>query len=75
MARCRQDNDTLRQVQTHLDDEFHRHAELEQQYEAMQKRYSQLLDEHILLQRQVAMATRSRWCALGRLFGVGPRFV
>jgi MoaA/NifB/PqqE/SkfB family radical SAM enzyme len=79
VARFRQDQDPFshRLAQSH--GELQRHAELEQEYEALEKRYVmkryvQLLEEHILLQRQVAMASRSRWCALGRMFGIGPRF-
>jgi hypothetical protein len=37
-------------------------------------RYSKLLEEHLLLQQQVTLTSRSRWCALGRMLGVGPRF-
>lgn len=70
----RQDHDALDQAQTPSPEEFQRQARLEQHYEALQMRYSQLFEEHSVLQRQVAMASRSRWCALGRIFGVGPRF-
>ena len=42
--------------------------------EALQLRYSKLLEEHLLLQQQVTLTAHSRWCALGRMLGVGPRF-
>jgi SAM-dependent methyltransferase len=74
LARLRQDNDALRPLETQLRDAQQRNWALGLQYEALQKRYSQLLEDHIRLQRQVAMATHSRWCALGRMLGIGPRF-
>ena len=74
LAQLWHDYDALRQIQTKFQEEIQRRAELEQQHEALQRQYSQLLEEHSILQQQIAMASRSRWCALGRLFGVGPRF-
>ena len=73
-APLRQDQDPLRQLQTQSQDELQRDAALGHRYEALQRRYSKLLEDHVVLQQQVAMATRSRWCALGRMFGIGPRF-
>ncbi|MGD0579909.1 MAG: TylF/MycF/NovP-related O-methyltransferase, partial [Bryobacteraceae bacterium] len=74
LAQLRQDHEALRQAQTQLHDQLQRYARLEQQYETLQNRFSQSLEDHLLLQRRVTMATRSRWCVLGRFFGVGPRF-
>jgi hypothetical protein len=61
-------------VQAQLQDALLREWTLGQQFEALQLRYAKLLEEHLLLQQQVAMAAHSRWCALGRFLGVGPRF-
>jgi SAM-dependent methyltransferase len=74
LAPTREDEDTSRPLQTQLQDALQRQWALGQQFEALQKRHSRLLEDHLLLQQRVAMATRSRWCALGRIFGVGPRF-
>jgi hypothetical protein len=73
-ARLRQNDDTAGPVQAQLQDALLREWTLGQQLEALQLRYSKLLEEHLLLQQQVAMAAHSRWCALGRFFGIGPRF-
>jgi SAM-dependent methyltransferase len=73
-ARLRQNDDPLRPVQAQLQDALLREWTLGQQLEALQLRYSKLLEEHLLLQQQVAMAAHSRWCALGRMLGIGPRF-
>jgi predicted O-methyltransferase YrrM len=74
LAQLWHDYDALRQLQAKFQEEVQRRAELERQHEALHSQYSELLEEHKLLQQQVAMASRSRWCALGHFFGVGPRF-
>jgi hypothetical protein len=74
LAQTREDEDTSRPLQTQLQDALQRRWALGQQFEALQKRHSSLFEDHLLLQQRVTMATRSRWCALGRIFGVGPRF-
>ncbi|MGO9242143.1 MAG: TylF/MycF/NovP-related O-methyltransferase [Bryobacteraceae bacterium] len=74
VARLRQDYQAMRQMQIKSHDQLQRLLDLEEQYHALEQRYSQTLDEYGVLRQQVAMASRSRWCALGRLFGVGPRF-
>lgn len=74
LARLRQDDDALRRLQTQLQDALQRNWASEQQFEALQNRYSHLLEDHLQLQRQVAIAIHSRWCALGRMLGIGPRF-
>jgi beta-phosphoglucomutase-like phosphatase (HAD superfamily) len=74
LAQLWHDYDALRHVQAQFQEEVQRRAELEQQHQALLNGYSQLLEEHKVLRQQVAMASRSRWCALGRVFGVGPRF-
>ena len=70
----REGEDAARPLQTQLHEVLQRQLALEQHYEALQKGYSRLLEDHVLLQRQVTMAAHSRWCALGRIFGIGPRF-
>ena len=99
LARFRQDQAVLRQLQMDLHAQLQGFAELERKqeslrvsysaladehaalrqqleirYESVQRQYSQLLEEHAILRQQVAMASHSRWCTLGRIFGVGPRF-
>jgi SAM-dependent methyltransferase len=75
MDRQRKDeDDAVRQLQLQLQGAHQRQWALGQQYEDLQKRYSKLLEDHTLLQQQVAMAVHSRWCAFGRMLGVGPRF-
>ncbi|MGD0002035.1 MAG: hypothetical protein ABSE21_18210, partial [Bryobacteraceae bacterium] len=74
LAQLWHDYDALRPFQAKFQEEIQLRAELEQRHEALHSQYSELLAEHSILQQQVAMASRSRWCALGRLFGVGPRF-
>lgn len=68
------DQEALRPVQAQLQDALLREWSLGQQLEALRLRHSKLLEEHVSLQKQVAMATHSRWCALGRMIGIGPHF-
>ncbi len=37
-------------------------------------RYDKLAEDFSTLRKQVAMASRSRWLALGRMLGIGPHF-
>jgi SAM-dependent methyltransferase len=39
-----------------------------------QSRYLQILDQYTILRTQVAMASRSRWLALGHKLRLGPKF-
>ncbi len=68
------DHYALRELQAQLQEEIERQWALRQEHDALKSNYSQLLETYTVLHQQVAMASRSRWCALGRLFGVGPRF-
>jgi hypothetical protein len=37
-------------------------------------RYDKLAEDFSTLRTQVSMASHSRWLALGRMLGIGPRF-
>ena len=39
-----------------------------------QSRYMQILNQYTILRKQVAMASRSRWLAVGHALGLGPKF-
>jgi SAM-dependent methyltransferase len=39
-----------------------------------QSRYMQVLEQYTMLRTQVAMASQSRWLALGHALGLGPKF-
>jgi len=51
----REGEDAARPLQTQLHEVLQRQLALEQHYEALQKGYSRLLEDHVLLQRQVTM--------------------
>jgi archaellum component FlaC len=70
----RQAHEASSQELRELQHQLRQYVELEQAYHSLEKLYSQVLEDHNLLRQQVAMASHSRWCALGRMFGVGPRF-
>ena len=74
LVRLRHDQGSLRLAQAELHIQLQRHAQLHTQYASLEAHHSQLQEEQRILQQQIAMATRSRWVALGRLFGIGPRF-